>query len=481
MRYALTCPTLALVLFPALAGAAPPEVRVSRPIVREVADQEDFTGRTEASTTVEVRARVAGYLEKVHFEEGAEVKKGDALFQLDDRPYRAEMEKAQAEVARAEARLKLAEAENRRATKLLQTKAISPEEVDKIAASLEVERAGVQVARAELDRARLNLEFTRIASPIDGKAGQALVGVGNFIGTGAGRGNVLTTVAALHPLHVYFHVDEKTLVRLQRLSRERKDKGEKVAVGLGLAGEAGYPRQAIIDFSDNRVDAETATVQVRAVLPNPKGEVYPGQFVRVRLTLGPARKALLVPDAGVTRTSAGARVLVVNDKNILEERPVKLGPLAGGLRVIEEGLGPNDWVVVGGLPGLKAGDEIKPRREKMPAGAAPGEELRPGGTGWRPPLPEFPGVGPALLVTTIYPGANARTVQETVAAPIEKQLDGLEGVVHRFLVCTDEGEMRLTLTFKKGTDLNTAMVLARNRVALAEPRSRKRSSARGWR
>src|SRR5262249_42259382 len=162
------------------------------------------------------------------------------------------------------------------------------------------------------------------------------------------------------------------------------------------------------------------------------------------------------------------------DKNILEERPVKLGPLAGGLRVIEEGLGPNDWVV--GRPrGLKVGDEIKPRREETPPEAPREERLRPGEAGWRPPpprfsaarppLPTFPAAGPAIVITTTYPGANARTVEDTIAAPIETQLDGLEGVTQRFLVCTDEGEMRLTLTFKKGTDLNTAMVLAQNRVA----------------
>jgi len=279
MRSALTVAALIIALLPAVGvRGAPPEFSISQPTVRQVAEQEIFTGRAEASTTVEVRARVTGYLEKILFKEGGEVRKGEVLFQLDDRLPRAELAKAEAEVVRAEARLKLAVIENRRAAKLFELKAISREELDKIAGTVEVERAGLQVARADLDRGKVNLDFTRIVAPIDGKAGKALLNVGNLIRSGADR---LTTIVVIDPLHVYFDVDERTLLRLLR---EWKGKGDKAPVGVGLASEKGYPREATIDFMDNRVDPKTGTLRIRAVLPNPKTEMLPGQAVRIRLS-----------------------------------------------------------------------------------------------------------------------------------------------------------------------------------------------------
>jgi len=265
MRSGLIVAALVIALLPAAGvGGAPLE--------------EIFAGRTEASATVEVRARVTGYLEKVMLKDGGEVKKGEVLFQLDDRVPRAELAKAEAEVARAEARVRLAEAEHRRAAKLLEVKAISREEFQKIVGTVEVERAGLQVARAELDRAKVNLDFTRIVAPIDGKAGKARLNAGNLIRSDADR---LTTIVVLDPLHVYFDVDERTLLRLLR---QWKGKGDKAPVGVGLAGEKGYPREGTIDFIDNRVDPKTGTLRIRAVLPNPKGDMLPGQAVRIRLS-----------------------------------------------------------------------------------------------------------------------------------------------------------------------------------------------------
>lgn len=268
---------LTLALLPAVvAAAAAPDA---------VAERVEFAGRTEASTIVEIRGRVSGHLEQVLFAEGDAVKKGQLLFQLDDRSYRAEVEKAQAELAGAEARMRLAEAEHRRATKLLDARAVSREEVDKLTAALEVERAGVLAARAAVEHAKLNLDYTRIVSPIDGRTGRALA-AGNLVRAGVDGGDVLTMISVLDPLHVHFRVDERTLLRLHRLLRERKEKGDRMTVSLGLAGEEGFPRQAVVDFTDNQVDPQTGTILVRAVLPNPKGEVLPGQAVRVRVSLG---------------------------------------------------------------------------------------------------------------------------------------------------------------------------------------------------
>jgi RND family efflux transporter MFP subunit len=252
-------------------------------------DVGEFTGRTEA-IKVEIRSRVGGHLAKVHFKEGADVKKGEVLFELDARPYQAEVGVAQAEMALSEARLKLAEAEHRRAAKLLEAKAISREESDKIAASFQVATAELQVARAKLERARVSLEFTRITSPIDGKAGKALVAVGNLIAADAPGNEVLVTVSATDPIYVRFQVDEKAQLRLRRLYEERKGEGKNLTIGVRIAHEDGNPRQATIDFIDTQVDPATGTLQVRAVLANPKGELLPGQAARVRVPLGSVGK-----------------------------------------------------------------------------------------------------------------------------------------------------------------------------------------------
>lgn len=284
MRSAFSCLTVAFAYlqFLTTVGAVPPEAPLGRVTMRSVADNEEFTGRTEA-TNVEVRARVTGYLEKIQFREGAAVKKGDVLFELDARPYKADLDVTQAELSLVEARLRLAEAESRRAAKLLDSKAISKEEFDKVTAGLQVAIAEVQVARAKVERARVNLESTRITSPIDGKAGKAHAAVGNLIRTGADGHDVLVTVSTLDPLYVYFQVDEKAQTRIRRLYDERKAVGKTLAIDVGFVGEDGYPRQATLDFIDNQVDAASGTLLVRAVLPNAKGEILAGQFARVRV------------------------------------------------------------------------------------------------------------------------------------------------------------------------------------------------------
>jgi RND family efflux transporter MFP subunit len=467
MRLARVCLTLSVALpagLPSSADAAPPEVLVSRPVEREIADEEHFTGRTEASTTIEIRSRVTSYLEKVLFKDGAELKKGDLLFQLDDRPYRAELEKAQAVVAREEAKLTLADADFTRGKKLRESGAISAQELNKLTAALEEARAALQVARAALELAKLDLDYTRIAAPISGEIGRSLFAAGNVVS----KDSALATIVVVDPLHVYFDVDERTLLRLRRLLGDSAAKDRKAVVQVRTAANDDSPRQAVIDFSDNRIDPATGTLRVRAVLPNPKADLLPGMFVTVKVPLTAPRKVLLIPSGAIARQDGKDYILVVNDKNILEAKMVQVGSLVGGLKVIEQGVAPSDLVIVTKPRDVKAGDEVKHREAKTPLGPPLSAKPQAGGTGLRAPLPDLPVSGPTVVVTARYPGANAQTVKEVVAGPIEKQLDGLDNLLHQFSVCTDAGEMRLTLVFKKGTDLNIATVLAANRVRIAE-------------
>lgn len=346
-------PFLCLVFFVPTAIAAPREVTVVKPVEREVIDYEFVTGRTAASVTVEIRARVTGYLEKVLFKEGSLVKKGDMLLQLDDRLQQAELAKAQAEMARAEAGLKRVETDHERLIKLLPQKVISQEEVDRSRVALDEAKAQVQVARAVVDIAKLNLAYMRIISPIDGRIGRVLVDAGNLVREGDG----LTTIVVVEPLHVVFDFDERNALQLVRYMQTRKD--NRLAVGVKLGDDEDYPRAATIDFVDPVVDAKSGTLHIRAVLPNPKDEMRPGQFVRVRVPLSEPRKALLVPRGAIPPSERV--VLVVNDKNILEDRVVKFGPRFDGTREVVSGLKATDRVVdlEASPKGLQAGDEVR--------------------------------------------------------------------------------------------------------------------------
>jgi RND family efflux transporter MFP subunit len=271
-------------------AAAPPEVPVRQPLVREVADYEDFTGRTEAVSQVELRARVSGYLDKVLFKDGAEVRKGELLFEIDPRPYMAELQRAETHRAVSEAKLKQAETELKRATALLARQAISREEFDKIADDRAVAEAEVHVARAECEVAKLNLSFTKVTAPISGRISRRLIDPGNVV---KADDTALATLVSLDPMYVYFDVEEGTALRLWRAAREGKAKrAAELPVAMGLADEQGYPHRGIVDFADNRVDPKTGSLRMRAVLPNADGLLVPGLFVRVRLTTSGPHKAL---------------------------------------------------------------------------------------------------------------------------------------------------------------------------------------------
>ncbi|HEY1379819.1 MAG TPA: efflux RND transporter periplasmic adaptor subunit [Gemmataceae bacterium] len=335
------------------AAPQPVEVTVARPTRRTAGETLEFTGRTDASATVQVRPRVTGTVDKVAFQAGARVKRGDLLFELDPRTYQAELTKAQAEVLRAESQVKAAEVSAARLQRIRELGQVAAEEIDKAKSAVDEARANLMVAKAGLDRAKLDLDATRVTAPIDGQTGRPLLDVGNL----AGPTTTLVTIVATDPMYVYFDVDERSLLRLRKAVRG----GAAAAVQIGLSHQEGFPHRGAIDFVDNRADPATGTVRVRAKFPNPDGDLLPGMFARVRLTAGEPREELLVPQAAVRTDGGRPYVLVVGKDNAIEWRPVALGPQADGKRVVTAGVGPDDRVIVGGTADVAPGAAIRVR------------------------------------------------------------------------------------------------------------------------
>jgi RND family efflux transporter MFP subunit len=335
----------------------PPLVTVVRPVERQVVEYADFTGRTEATESVELRARVTGYVTKIAYKAGTEVKRGDLMFEIDPRPYQAALDQAAANLRLAEAKVKRADATLAR-LKAIGPPAISREEVDHAEADRTEALAATDAARAGHELAKLNLAFTHVTSPIDGKAGMPLIGIGNLVSADT---TALATVISAEPMYVYFDVDERTYLTLRRAAQSgRKDDARReVPVAVGLADEEGYPRKGVVDATDVRVDAATGTIRWRAVVPNPNRLMLPGMFVRARIPLGEPHKGLLVPERAVGREQGRPFVLVVGDKNVVASRAVKLGPVHGDMREVREGLTANERVVA--KPGLvREGTTVRP-------------------------------------------------------------------------------------------------------------------------
>jgi RND family efflux transporter MFP subunit len=445
----------------------PPEVAVVRPVVKELTDHESFTGRTEASTRVELRARITGYLVKVNFQDGGQVKQGDVLFEIDARPYLAQLDQARAQVRLAQAQLSLTEktlvryeAQNKRVPG-----SVSEQELDQARGAVVEAKARVLAQEASMEISKLNVAFTRITAPTKGRIGRRLIDPGNLVKADE---TILAVVLASEPMHVYFDIDERTFLRMRRLAAEGKLKAEKLPVALGLAEEQTFPHQGVVNFTDNSVDAQTGTIRMRAVLPNKDGRLLPGLFVRGRLLLGEPYKALLVPAQAVMVEEGLRFVLVVNDKNLLERRPVVLGPEDHGRGVVTKGLTPEDRVVVPGLPRLRPGTVVRPR-------LVPNDEKRNSGQGERRTGPGVSFGSSAssgtrgVLVEAVYPGASAQVVSDTVRAPLEQQMSGLEKLHLLRSRCTSDGKYVADLSFLRGADLSIMQVLSQNRVNLALP------------
>jgi RND family efflux transporter MFP subunit len=351
--------------------AAPTPVTVSHPVERDVTDYADFTARTAAVDSVEVRAHVWGYLDKVNFKEGALVQKGDVLFELDARPYQALLNQAKAKVAQDEAQLTYDEAEHRRNLNLVSTGAVSRSDLDKTAAARGVDVANIAADKAVVASRQLDLEYTRVIAPVSGRVSRYVVTVGNLIQSGdQNGGTLLTTIVSVDPMYAYFDVDEHTVLRVRQLVREGKADSPRdggVPVWLGLANEDGHPHRGTIDFVDNQVNPRTGTMRLRGVFPNRDQALAPGLFARVRAPIGRPHRALLVSERALD-TDQGRKVLyVVNDKNAVVSRPVRLGALHDGLREITDGLKPGERVIVKGLQQVRPGITVEPTLADMPA------------------------------------------------------------------------------------------------------------------
>ena len=483
----------------------PSKVTVAHPIERELTDWDEYTARLEAVDSVEVRARVSGYLESVHFREGSLVKKGDLLFQIDPRPYEAQLHRAQGDLELAKSRVNLAQKNLARAAFLIKSQAMSKEEAETRAALVRQAEAGVAAAQAAVDAAKLDVEFTRITAPVSGRVSRKFVTEGNLINGGIGtQGTLLTTIVSLDPLYVYFEANERDYLKYVRLAKSGarpSSRDFKNPVWVGTADEQGFPHEGYMDFVDNQIDRGTGTIQGRGIVPNPDGLLAPGLFVRLRLI-----------GSGKYRAAADPR-------RSDPERPgaeVRLG----GRRPEPRPLPPDHDRDPARRParGERGADAGRSRHHQRRAARAPGRRRRAGGEDHRGrrrttarsrrdagcrmnvsrffidrpifaavisivtvivgiiayrslPVAQYPDVvPPTIVVTATYPGAPPEVIADTVATPIEQEVNGVEDMLYMSSQSTTDGQMPLTITFKLGTDLDKAQVLVQNRVAIAEPR-----------
>jgi RND family efflux transporter MFP subunit len=351
----------------AVAAPAPPEVSVARVLVKEIVEYDEFTGRLAAPDSVQIRPRVSGYIDKVQFKEGAEVRKGDVLFVIDQRPYQAELDRAKAELTRAQTRAELSKRERERAEKMIVSKAISQEEFDERSNNEREATASIAGAQAAVDVAKLNLDFTRVTSPISGRVSRAEVTEGNLVSGGQGGApTLLTTVVSQDPIWAYFDSDERVYLKQRGLAAKKG----KVPVFLGLANEDGYPHQGYLDFIDNQVDPGTGTIRARGVFENKNRQFTPGLFARIKLEGGEKHEAVLIDDRAVGTDQDKKFVLIVKD-NAAAIQFVQLGPIVDGFRVVRGGLKANDRIIVNGLQRVRPGTPVTPKEVAMEAPSLP--------------------------------------------------------------------------------------------------------------
>jgi len=348
--------------------AAPPVVTVSQPVEEEILGYDVYPGRFQAVQSVDIRARVRGYIEKVNFEDGQIVKDDHVLFEIDPRPFQAELKAAESQVAQWQAKLTRAEADVKRYGDLLPKGAASQQDLDRAAAEAEEARAMIRAGGAAVDRANLDLEYAKVTAPISGRISRALITKGNLVG----EESLLTTIVSVDPIFAYFNVNERELLTYKDLAQKQGKTAEnvkaaKIPVELGLStDENTFPHAGIIDFADNK--SETGTTPVRAVVENQSGLLQPGFFCSVRVPMGEKTKGILVPDRAIGTDQDKKYALVVKSDNTVEQRTVKLGRRHGELRQILEGLGPEDRIIVNGMQRSRVGGTVDPREEAARAG-----------------------------------------------------------------------------------------------------------------
>jgi multidrug efflux system membrane fusion protein len=364
-------------------AAAPPDpvVTVARPAQQAVVDQDEYVGRFVAVDSVEVRARVSGYLDQVHFTDGQMVKQGDLLFTVDKRPFQTSLDQAKANLAQSRANLAFAEADLTRGAQLVRDKTITEQTFDQRTQAKRVAEAAVAAQEAAVRQASLDLSFTELRAPVDGRIGDRRVSPGNLVtgGTG-GNTTMLATIVSLDPIRFEFTFDEASYIRYERLSKGGKDMTSRdgsALVALRLIDEPDYTHEGRMDFVDNVIDRTSGTIRGRAVFANSNGAFTPGMFGRVRVPASPVYAALLVPDAAIGTEQARKFVLVVDGENVVRQKYVTLGQMSGNLRVIKDGIAADDRIVVNGLMRARAGQKVKPQEQGgTPSAEASGPQVK---------------------------------------------------------------------------------------------------------
>ena len=344
----------------------PPQVTVASVVERDVTEWDEFTGRLQAVDSVEVRPRVSGLVSAVRFDEGAIVRRGDLLFQIDPRPFQAEVDRLRAELNRAKATNQRATSELQTAERLRTENAMAKEEHDRRAAFAQESTAQIAAVEAALRAAELNLEFTQVTSPISGRVGRAIVTEGNLVSSGPGEATLLTTVVSLDPVYAYFDADEQVFLKYSAAGQSARGRhGAELPIRMALANDDGFPRLGHLDFLDNQLNNATGTIRARAVFRNTDGQLTPGLFVRLRLAGTRSYHGLLIQDRAVGTDLSKKFVYVVGPKNDVQYRTVTLGPLVDGLRVVRSGIEVGESVIVNGLQRVRPGVQVTPVAEAM--------------------------------------------------------------------------------------------------------------------
>ncbi len=358
--------------------AAAPSVTIATPVKRTVTDWDEYTGRFEAVEQVDVRARVGGFVTRVGFSDGEIVHKDDLLYLIDSRPYDAVAAQVDGQLADARARVELGKRDLDRTLELQKSQNVADAVVDQKRQALQAAEAAVLQSEAALKRAQLDQEYTHVLAPMEGRVSRHLISVGNLVQGGDSGATLLTTIVSLDPIHIYFDLDEPTYLRNNKLWFEGKRPSSRDTpnpVQIFLTGETKPSHQGAMDFVDNRMDVSTGTLRVRAIVPNHDLSILPGQFARVRLIGSSPYEALLIPDTAIASDQSRKIVFVVKDDDTVEARPVTLGELDEGLRVIKDGLRANDRVIIDGLQRARVGQKVSPRTTQV-APQPPSQDAR---------------------------------------------------------------------------------------------------------
>jgi multidrug efflux system membrane fusion protein len=346
-------------------GGPPPAVTVAKPVVRDITEYDDFTGRYDAVESVEIRSRVSGYLDKVSFQEGSLIKKGDVLVVIDRRPYKAALDQAQATQVSAQAKLGFAQADIERAEALRRSGNIAEQLVDQRRQAFLSAKADLDNADAAVRNAQLNYDFTEIRSPVAGRIGRKLVTEGNLVNANE---TLLTTIVSVDPIYFNFDIDERSYLAYQRMVVSERAAGREVSNSafVGVTDERDPKRKAALNFLDNRIDPATGTIRARAVVPNPDGFLVPGLFGTIKVVGSPQHRGVLVPDEAIATDQDRRIVYVVAEDGTVSPRVVKPGPKIDGYRLIRDGLKGDESVVVAGLQRVRPGAKVTPQMKELP-------------------------------------------------------------------------------------------------------------------